>query len=163
MRIGLYPGTFDPLTFGHLDVAERAAKLFDEVVIAVAANAEKGPLFSPAERLALIQPNLAAIPNARALTFTGLLVDCARSVGATALIRGIRAVSDFEFEFQMALMNRHLDPRLETVFLMPKEELIYTSSHLVKQVARYGGDVAHFVPPNVRDALHARFHATPRA
>lgn len=153
MRIGLYPGTFDPVTHGHLDVLARAARLFDRVVMAVAANAEKRPLFSPEERVRLIQPNLAALPNVEVRVFDCLLVDFARQSGACALIRGLRAISDFEFEFQMALMNRHLDASMETIFLMPKEEYSYISSHMVKQVARYGGDVSAHVPDNVVAAL----------
>jgi pantetheine-phosphate adenylyltransferase len=157
-RLCLYPGTFDPITLGHLDVAARAARLFDEVLIAVASSSGKQTtLFSVEERVELIQANLGAIPNAHVTSFDGLLADFADKIGACAILRGLRAISDFEFEFQMALMNRHLKPNLETFFLMPREDLIYTSSSMVKQVARYGGDVSHFVPPNVFEALVARF------
>lgn len=157
-RLCLYPGTFDPVTLGHLDVAARASRLFDEVLIAVARGSGKqGHLFSVEERVELIAANLGAIPNARVTSFDGLMVNFAEEVGACAVIRGLRAVSDFEFEFQMALMNRHLKTELETVFLMPRQAQIYTSSSLVKQVARFGGDVSQFAPPNVFEALRAAY------
>lgn len=157
MRHCIYPGTFDPITYGHLDVLERAAKLFDRVTVAVAENAGKGPLFPPEQRLALVQTAIKKIPNATATVFGGLLVEFALAQKADAIIRGLRALSDFEFEFNMALMNRHLEPRLETIFVMPNEQFSYTSSTLVKQVAKYGGDVAHFVPPEVAAALKAAY------
>ncbi len=153
MRHCIYPGTFDPITHGHLDVLRRAARLFDTVTLAVAHNPGKGPLFEPAQRVAMIEPNLAELPNVSVTTFSGLLVDFAVAQEATAIIRGLRALSDFEFEFNMALMNRHLNPKIETIFVMPAEAYSYTSSHLVKQVARYGGDVSKFVPANVAAAL----------
>jgi len=153
MRHCIYPGTFDPLTYGHLDVLERAAKLFDRVTVAISDNPAKGPHFSAADRLALLQPNITRFSNVDAVTFDILLVEFARQQGACAIIRGLRAISDFEFEFNMALMNRHLDAEIETFYVMPKEEYSYTSSSLVKQVAKYGGDVSHFVPPNVAEAL----------
>jgi len=157
MRHCIYPGTFDPITYGHLDVLARAAKLFDRVTVAVAENAGKGPLFSAAERLAMIQPNVLGLDNVAVTGFSGLLVDFARAQRADVIIRGLRALSDFEFEFNMALMNRHLEPQLETLFVMPNEQFSYTSSSLVKQVARYGGAVGHFVPANVADALKRAF------
>jgi len=157
MRHCIYPGTFDPITYGHLDVLSRAARLFDRVTVAVADNPVKGPLFAAAERLAMIVPNVAALPNVTVTTFSGLLVDFARAQQADAIIRGLRALSDFEFEFNMALMNRHLHPALETLFVMPNEQFSYTSSSLVKQVARYGGSVGHFVPANVAEALKRAF------
>lgn len=157
MRHCLYPGTFDPITYGHLDVLARAAKLFDRVTVSIAENAGKGPLFSAAERMELIKPNVAHLPNVGVTTFSNLLVEFAISQNAVAVIRGLRAFSDFEFEFNMALMNRHLEPRIETIFVMPNEQFSYTSSSLVKQVAKFGGDVTHFVPPNVADALKAAY------
>lgn len=153
MRHCIYPGTFDPITYGHLDVLGRAAKLFDRVTVAIAENAGKNPLFTAAERLAMLQPSLEKYPNVTATTFGGLLVDFAMAQKADALIRGLRALSDFEFEFNMALMNRHLQPRIETIFVMPNESFSYTSSSLVKQVAKYNGDISHFVPANVAAAL----------
>ncbi len=153
MRHCIYPGTFDPITHGHLDVLHRAARLFDKVTLAVAHNPGKGPLFSPEQRVAMIEANLADLPNVSVVTFEGLLVEFAVAQQATAIIRGLRALSDFEFEFNMALMNRHLNPKIETIFVMPAESFSYTSSHLVKQVAKYGGDVTKFVPANVAAAL----------
>jgi pantetheine-phosphate adenylyltransferase len=149
----IYPGTFDPITYGHLDVLGRAAKLFDRVTVAVADNPGKGPLFSVAQRLRMVRPNVAKFSNVTVTTFGGLLVDFCIAHQADAIIRGLRALSDFEFEFNMALMNRHLKPEVETIFVMPNEQFSYTSSSLVKQVAKYGGDVSHFVPPNVAAAL----------
>jgi len=157
MRHCIYPGTFDPITCGHIDVLSRAARLFDRVTVAIAANPGKEPLFSPEERLAMILPNVAAFSNVRVTTFEGLLVDFAVEQKADAIIRGLRALSDFEFEFNMALMNRHLRPMIETIFVMPNEQFSYTSSSLVKQVAKYGGRVGNFVPPNVADALRNAF------
>ncbi|HYD85322.1 MAG TPA: pantetheine-phosphate adenylyltransferase [Opitutus sp.] len=157
MRHCIYPGTFDPITYGHLDVLARAAKLFDRVTVAIAENAGKGPLFSAADRMAMILPNVTPFPNVSVTSFSNLLVEFAVSQNAVAIIRGLRAFSDFEFEFNMALMNRHLEPRIETIFVMPNEQFSYTSSSLVKQVAKFGGDVTHFVPPNVADALKAAY------
>lgn len=153
MKICIYPGTFDPFTNGHLDVLERAAKLFSHVRVAIAIDSTKKPLFTPAERVELIQANLHGLPNVDVVSFEGLLVHFARKQKAHAIIRGLRALSDFEFEFNMALMNRHLDPGVETIFVMPNEAYSYTSSSLVKQIAKLGGDVRKFVPPNVAQAL----------
>ena len=153
MRHCIYPGTFDPITYGHLDVLGRAAKLFDRVTVAVADNPGKRPLFSTALRLKLLRPNLEKFTNVKLTHFDGLLVDFCLAHQADAIIRGLRALTDFEFEFNMALMNRHLQPEIETLFVMPNEQFSYTSSSLVKQVAKYGGDVSHFVPPNVAAAL----------
>ncbi len=155
MSLCIYPGTFDPITFGHLDVLERAARLFEQVLVAVADNPDKKPLFSAAQRLDLIRPNIGRLPNVSITVFDGLLVDFAMGKGAVAIIRGLRALSDFEFEFNMALMNRHLQPAVETIFVMPNEDYSYTSSHLVKQVSKFGGDVGKFVPANVAAALRA--------
>ncbi len=156
MKICIYPGTFDPVTNGHLDVVCRAARIFDKVVIGVALNKDKKPLFSAEERLELIQANLSALPNVTATIFEGLLMNFAHSEKANAVVRGLRAVSDFEFEFQMALMNRHLSENIETIFLMPHESYTFTSSSLVKQVSKYGGNVEHFVPANVAQALQEK-------
>lgn len=157
MRHCIYPGTFDPITYGHLDVLGRAAKLFDRVTVAVADNPGKGPLFDAKKRLELLRPNVAKFPNVEVTSFGGLLVDFAVAQKADAIIRGLRALSDFEFEFNMALMNRHLNSKIETLFVMPNELFSYCSSSLVKQVARYGGDVSHFVPPDVASALREVF------
>jgi pantetheine-phosphate adenylyltransferase len=157
MRRAIYPGSFDPVTNGHLDVVERARKLFDEVIVAVAHNDEKQALFSLDQRLNLLRETVGKIDNIRVAQFEGLLVDFARAEKAHAVIRGLRAVSDFEFEFQMALMNRKLEGDLETIFLMPKEEYTYLSSRLVKEIARLGGDVSKFVPPMVAKALANKF------
>ncbi|MEO6245154.1 MAG: pantetheine-phosphate adenylyltransferase [Opitutaceae bacterium] len=157
MRHCIYPGTFDPITYGHLDVLARAAKLFDRVTVAVAENAGKAPLFTAAQRLEMIAPNVAKWPHVTVTTFSGLLVEFCLAQKADAIIRGLRALSDFEFEFNMALMNRHLEPKVETLFVMPNEQFSYTSSSLVKQVAKFGGDVRHFVPPNVAAGLSGAF------
>ncbi len=153
MRHCIYPGTFDPITNGHLDVLQRAARLFDQVTVAVAESSAKTTTFTAERRLELIRPNVAHLPNVRVTSFNGLLVDFAREQNAIAIIRGLRALADFEFEFNMALMNRHLAPDIEAIFVMPREAYSYTSSSLVKQVAKYGGDIAHFVPANVAEAL----------
>jgi pantetheine-phosphate adenylyltransferase len=153
VRRAIYAGSFDPVTNGHLDVLSRAAKVFDEVIFAIAHNSEKNSLFPQKERIALLKEASAHLPNVRVAHFQGLLVDFARAQGAVALIRGLRAVSDFEFEFQMALMNRRLTPELETLFLMPREDYSYVSSRLVKEVATLGGDVSALVPPCVAKAL----------
>ena len=157
MRRAIYPGSFDPVTNGHLDVIERARKLFDEVIVAVAHNDEKQPLFSLDERLDLLRQTVGEIDNVRIAEFKGLLVEFAKAENARAVIRGLRAVSDFEFEFQMALMNRKLDAAAETIFLMPKEEYTYLSSRMVKEIARLGGDVSSFVPTCVANALATKF------
>jgi len=155
VRRAIYPGSFDPVTHGHLDVLHRASKLFDEVIIAVAINDKKIGLFTTEERVDLLH-QVAENGNIRVASFSGLLVDFARKMEACAVIRGLRAVSDFEFEFQMALMNRKLEPSLETIFLTPKEELTYLSSRIVKEVARLGGNVDVFLPPVVARALRIK-------
>ena len=153
MRTAIYPGSFDPLTNGHLDVVQRAAKLFDRVIVAVAKNDGKNPLFEQAERVALVKKAIAQLPNVEADSFDGLLVEYVAAKKARAIVRGLRAVSDFEFEFQLALMNRKLDENIETIFMMPKDTYTFLSSRIVKEIARLGGDVRQFVPPNVQKAL----------
>ena len=157
MRHCIYPGTFDPITYGHLDVLERATRLFDRVTVAIAESAGKEPLFTAERRVEMVQSSASKFANVKVTTFGGLLVEFAAQQKAHAIIRGLRALSDFEFEFNMALMNRHLKPAIETIFVMPNEQFSYTSSTLVKQVARFGGDVSHFVPPNVAAALRKAF------
>jgi pantetheine-phosphate adenylyltransferase len=153
MRRAIYPGSFDPVTNGHLDVIDRARKLFDEVIVAVAHNDQKQPLFTLEERLELLRSTIGELDRVRIAPLGGLLVEFAVEQEAVAVVRGLRAVSDFEFEFQMALMNRKLESRVETIFLMPKEEYTYLSSRIVKEIARLGGDIAKFVPPNVVQAF----------
>jgi pantetheine-phosphate adenylyltransferase len=156
IRRAIYPGSFDPVTNGHLDVIDRARKLFDEVIVAVAHNDQKHPLFSLEERLTLLKGALGKLKNVEIAPLDGLLVNFAIARKATAVIRGLRAISDFEFEFQMALMNRKLESTVETIFLMPKEEYTYLSSRIVKEIARLGGDVTGFVPEPVAKALGGR-------
>lgn len=157
MKTCIYPGTFDPITYGHLDVLERAAKLFERVIVAVAISSTKNALFTAGQRVDLVRSNIGHLPNVDVLSFEGLLVEFARQQKAHAIIRGLRALSDFEFEFNMALMNRHLEPNVETLFVMPKEAYSYTSSSLVKQIAKLGGDVSKFVPPMVAAAMQKRY------
>lgn len=158
-RLAIYPGSFDPVTNGHLDVIERASHLFDEVVIGVAHNDTKHGTFGIEERVRLIGEALPdVLANVSVVSFQGLLVEYAKKRKAVAVIRGLRAISDFEFEFQMALMNRKLEPTIETMFLMPKEEYTYISSRIVKEIARLGGSVSAFVPVCVEEALKKIFH-----
>jgi pantetheine-phosphate adenylyltransferase len=157
MRTAIYPGSFDPITNGHLDLVQRAAKLFDRVIVAVAENDGKKPLFTLPERVEMVKTSLQAIPGAEADSFDGLLVEYVDKQGGQAIIRGLRAVSDFEFEFQLALMNRKLNERVETIFMMPKDTYTFLSSRIVKEIARLGGDVNCFVPEPVRVALRAKF------
>ena len=156
-RIAVYPGSFDPPTRGHTDLVHRTLALADEVIVAITSNSTKEPLFSVEERLAMLRVAVGDAPRVRFEAFDGLLVDFCRRSGATLIIRGLRAVSDFEYEFQMAMMNRHLMPGLETAFLVPPEDATYLSSSLVREVARYGGCVDGLVHPVVADALARRF------
>jgi pantetheine-phosphate adenylyltransferase len=156
-RIAVFPGTFDPFTNGHLDLTRRATRLFDRVVVAVADNPAKGTLFTLEERTAMIKASIPALRRVEVVTFSDLVVECARRADALVMIRGLRAVSDFEFEFQMALMNRRLSPRLEVAFLMPSQQYTYLNSTLVKEVARHGGAVRGLVPRHVETALRQRF------
>jgi pantetheine-phosphate adenylyltransferase len=158
-RSAIYPGSFDPVTNGHLDVIQRAGTLFDDLIVAVAFNDQKhkSTLFSIDERIDLLQQACAHTRNVRVVKLKGLLVDFARQEKVDAIVRGLRAISDFEFEFQMALMNRKMEPTLETIFMMPKEEYTYLSSRIVKEIARLGGNVQSFVPDSVVEALAKKF------
>jgi pantetheine-phosphate adenylyltransferase len=153
MRTAIYPGSFDPFTNGHLDLVHRAAKLFDRVIVAVAQSESKKPLFTLKERLELVRTAIADLPKVEADSFEGLLVDYVQKHNGSAIIRGLRAVSDFEFEFQLALMNRKLNESVETIFMMPKESYTFLSSRIVKEIAALGGNVDCFVPEHVRAAL----------
>lgn len=158
MRRAIYPGTFDPITNGHLDVVRRAARMFDEVIIGVAPNAGKAPMFTAEERVALAQEAVTELANVSVEEIEGLTVDFAEARGCVALVRGLRAVSDFEYEFQLAQMNRHLNGRIDTVFLMPGAEQFYTSSHIVRAVAMHDCTrIDKFAPPNVVKALTEHF------
>lgn len=148
-RKALFPASFDPVTNGHLDVIERAAAVFPDLVVAVATNVGKAPLFSVEERIAMLEETLRCHRGIRVTKFEGLLVNYAREIGAKVLIRGLRAVSDFEYEFEMALMNKHLHPEIETLFMMTSQQYFYVSSSRLKELVRFGGEVADFVPPSV--------------
>lgn len=160
-RIAVCPGSFDPMTMGHVDIIERAAHLFDRVVVAVLVNPGKLPLFTLDERVDIAREVFAGHPNVEVETFQGLLVEYAQQKQASVIVRGLRAVSDFEYEFQMALMNRHLAPRIETTFLMPAEQYAYLSSTLIKEVFSLGGNIEGLVPPLVESRLQARRKARP--
>jgi len=153
----VYPGTFDPVTNGHIDIIERGSVIFDEVIVAILKNPEKEPLFSVRERVEMISHTVSALPNVSVDTFDGLLVDYAEKVGAQVIMRGLRAISDFEYELQMAMMNRRLRKTIETVFMMPNETYSYVSSKLVKEIARLGGTPAGLVPLEVEKKLRDRF------
>jgi pantetheine-phosphate adenylyltransferase len=155
-KLAIYPGSFDPVTNGHLDLIERASKLFGRVVVTVARNGEKAPMFTLQERLDMLREATQPFPNVEVDTFDGLLVDYARKLGARVLVRGIRAVSDYEYELQMALMNRRLEPQLETVFMLPAVEYSYLSSHLVRELAVLGGSLNGLVPPAVEQRLRIK-------
>jgi len=160
MRIAIYPGTFDPITNGHLDVLERAIEIFDKVIVTIAANAAKSPMFSEEERMSMIRAVTAKYKNKVAVDcFDGLLVEYARSKKAIAIVRGLRAISDIEYEFQMALMNRKLANEISTVFLMPHENFTYLNSSIVREIAWLGGDVSNFVPPIVEKKLKEKIRA----
>lgn len=156
-RIAIYPGTFDPVTNGHIDLIQRTLKIFDEVIVAVAPSRKKEPLFTVDERIALIKEAVGEFSGARIEPFSGLLVDYVRKTKSTAIVRGLRAVSDFEYELQLALMNRNLDSNIETVFMMPSQEHTFLSSTIVKEVASFGGSVAGLVPDAVEKALKEKF------
>lgn len=160
MRTVIYPGSFDPLTNGHLDIIQRAARLFDRVIVAVASSESKSPLFSLRERVELARGVVSTMPNVEVDSFDGLLIHYVAKRSGHAVIRGLRAVSDFEFEFQLALMNRKLDERVETIFMMPKDTYTFLSSRIVKEIARLGGDVGQFVPDSVEAALKQRYQAS---
>lgn len=153
----LYPGTFDPITNGHSDLIVRATRLFDEVVVAIAASPAKTPLFLLEERIAMAETATADLPQVRVIGFRGLLISCLKDVGSRTILRGLRAVSDFEYEFQLASMNRTLDPDIETVFLTPSEQHTFISASLVKEIAKLDGDVSKFLHPEVNQALRAKF------
>jgi pantetheine-phosphate adenylyltransferase len=155
-RIAIYAGSFDPITRGHEDLIVRTLGFVDHLIVAVATNSSKQPLFSVEERVGMIRDSLPKDPRIEAKSFSGLLVDFARGVGATLLIRGLRAVSDFEYEYQMALMNRHLSPKIETVFMVPSLDTTYISASLVREVARYGGELSSLVHPVVAEALRKK-------
>jgi pantetheine-phosphate adenylyltransferase len=155
-RVAVYPGSFDPLTNGHVDIILRGARLFDRIIVAILRNAEKHPLFSPEERVSMAQDVFREYPNVEVESFDGLLVDYAERRQASVIVRGLRAVSDFEFELQMALMNRRLGPDIETVFMMPAEQYTYVSSRLIKEVFALGGPVAGLVPEMVEERLREK-------
>jgi pantetheine-phosphate adenylyltransferase len=156
-RIAIYAGTFDPITFGHIDVLERASLLFDKVIIAIAASSSKKTIFTVEERIKMIKDSIGDIKNVEALSFKGLLVNFAKECNATAIVRGLRAISDFEYEFQMALTNRKIEENVTTVFLMPNEKYTYLNSTLVREISMLGGDVSAFVPDNVNKKLKEKF------
>jgi pantetheine-phosphate adenylyltransferase len=158
--VAVYPGSFDPITNGHLDVIQRAAAIFDRMIVAVARHTEKTPTFTVQERVALARVAVRNLRNVTVDGFEGLLVNYAQRKNATVVVRGLRAVSDFEFEFQMALVNRKLGPQIETIFLVPKDEYIFISSKVVKEIAQLGGDVSDFVPINVKKALRHKLVAS---
>lgn len=157
MKRALTPGTFDPITSGHLDVIARASQLMDEVIVAVADSQKKGPLFTLEERVELVRQATAHLPNVRAVPFRGLLVDLAKELDATVVVKGLRAITDFEYEFQMTALNYQLDKELETLFIMSTPQHMYLSSSIVREIASLGGDVSQFVPPCVNEALVKRY------
>ena len=157
-KLAIYPGSFDPMTNGHSDLVVRAARMFDNLIVAIAESTEKNPLFSLDERIALANHALGKIANVEVVGFSGLLIDFARDAGAEVVLRGLRAVSDFEYEFQLASMNRRLEPQLETVFLAPAENYTFVSASMIKEIARHGGDVSPFVHTEIFRALKEKFN-----
>ena len=157
MKIAVYPGTFDPVTNGHLDILMRASSIFDVVYVAIAINLRKEPLFSTDERIKLVRECTKDFSNVKIEKFNGLVVDFAQKVGATVVIRGLRAISDFDYEFQMALTNRNLNENVDTVFLMPHKDYTYLSSSTIREIAKFNGDVSGFVPDCVRKAMAKKF------
>lgn len=157
MKIAIYPGTFDPITNGHLDVIERAAAMFDRVIVVIAINSTKTPLFTKDERLLIASSALAHLGNVTVELFSGLIIDYARTAGASTIIRGLRAVSDFEYEFQIALMNRKLEPSVTTIFLLPNEKYTYLNSSIIRELARYNQDVSEFVPAKAAEMLRLKY------
>ncbi|MEH2942404.1 pantetheine-phosphate adenylyltransferase [Lachnospiraceae bacterium KK002] len=157
MKRAIYPGSFDPVTFGHIDMIERSAQIVDELVVAVLINSAKNPLFSVQERVSMLEEITGHIPNIRITSFNGLLIDYAREVDASIIVRGLRAVTDFEYELQIAQTNRIVNSRIDTVFLTTSLEYAYLSSTIVKEVASYGGDISHFVPEQLIDRIYAKY------
>lgn len=156
-RVALYPGTFDPMTFGHVDIVNRATRLFEKVIVAVAANEVKNPTFSHKERIELAKAVFSQMPGVEVLGFNCLLTKLSSDLGVSVILRGLRAISDFEYEFQLAMTNRHLVHNFETIFLTPSEEHMFTSSTMIREIARYHGDVSQFVPSPVKQALQRKF------
>ena len=157
MKIAVYPGTFDPITNGHIDIINRGLRIFDKIIVTVAVNPGKSPLFNLEERIEMIEKSVGKIENVEVAQFQGLIADYLKSVDAIAMIRGLRAISDFEYEFQMSLMNRKLNDKVETVFLMPAQEYIHLNSTLIKEVSSFNGDITEYVPKNVEDKLNEKF------
>ena len=159
MKRIIYPGTFDPIHNGHIDILKKVSKLFDEVIMVVAVNKEKNPLFSEQERKELIRESISDIKNASVMSFNGLVVEYAKQENALAIVRGLRHVSDFEFEFQMAMMNYNLNPQITSMFLMPDEKYIHLNSTIIKDVSKLGGDISDYVPDNVKSALYSKYNS----
>ena len=159
MKSIIYPGTFDPIHNGHIDIVKRVSKLFDQVIMVVAVNKEKNPLFSEQERKELIRESISDINNVNVASFNGLVVEYAKEKNALAIVRGLRHVSDFEFEFQMAMMNYNLNPQVTSMFMMPDEKYIHLNSTIIKDVSRLGGDISDYVPDNVKSALYIKYNS----
>ena len=159
MKSVIYPGTFDPIHNGHIDIVKKVSKLFDQVIMVVAVNKEKNPLFSEQERKELIRESISDINNVNVTSFNGLVVEYAKEKNALAIVRGLRHVSDFEFEFQMAMMNYNLNPQVTSMFMMPDEKYIHLNSTIIKDVSRLGGDISDYVPDNVKSALYIKYNS----
>ena len=159
MKSIIYPGTFDPIHNGHIDIVKKVSKLFDQVIMVVAVNKEKNPLFSEQERKELIRESISDISNVSVSSFNGLVVEYAKEKNALAIVRGLRHVSDFEFEFQMAMMNYNLNPQVTSMFMMPDEKYIHLNSTIIKDVSRLGGDISDYVPDNVKSALYSKYNS----